>query len=306
MAEAAVITLRTRWRAAWDSPILLLALAALIWGGHAIVGRLAVGEIGPMMLVFLRWAVACGPIAYAARKTLRADFRPLAPRWPLWATMGALGFTAFNALFYGAAHYTSALNLSLVQACVPALVLVGAGLAFRQRASAAQALGAALTILGVAVIAAQGDWRRLADLQVNFGDALMLLASVIYAFYTLALRLRPNVSAFGFLAAMAIAAFLTSIPLFAVEAVTRGVTLPTWKGWLVLVYAALGPAFLAQVFYMRGVQLIGPSRAGVFVNLVPVFGALLAVALLGEPLQAYHLAALALVALGIVIAQKKR
>jgi len=306
MAEAAVITLRTRWRAAWDSPILLLALAALIWGGHAIVGRLAVGEIGPMMLVFLRWAVACGPIAYAARKTLRADFRALAPRWPLWATMGALGFTAFNALFYGAAHYTSALNLSLVQACVPALVLVGAGLAFRQRASAAQALGAALTILGVAVIAAQGDWRRLADLQVNFGDALMLLASVIYAFYTLALRLRPNVSAFGFLAAMAIAAFLTSIPLFAVEAVTRGVTLPTWKGWLVLVYAALGPAFLAQVFYMRGVQLIGPSRAGVFVNLVPVFGALLAVALLGEPLQAYHLAALALVALGIVIAQKKR
>jgi len=306
MAEAAVITLRTRWRAAWDSPILLLALAALIWGGHAIVGRLAVGEIGPMMLVFLRWAVACGPIAYAARKTLRADFRALAPRWPLWATMGALGFTAFNALFYGAAHYTSALNLSLVQACVPALVLAGAGLAFRQRASAAQALGAALTILGVAVIAAQGDWRRLADLQVNFGDALMLLASVIYAFYTLALRLRPNVSAFGFLAAMAIAAFLTSIPLFAVEAVTRGVTLPTWKGWLVLVYAALGPAFLAQVFYMRGVQLIGPSRAGVFVNLVPVFGALLAVALLGEPLQAYHLAALALVALGIVIAQKKR
>ena len=306
MAEAAVITLRTRWRAAWDSPILLLALAALIWGGHAIVGRLAVGEIGPMMLVFLRWAVACGPIAYAARKTLRADFRALAPRWPLWATMGALGFTAFNALFYGAAHYTSALNLSLVQACVPALVLVGAGLAFRQRASAAQALGAALTILGVAVIAAQGDWRRLADLQVNFGDALMLLASVIYAFYTLALRLRPNVSAFGFLAAMAIAAFLTSMPLFAAEAVTRGVTLPTWKGWLVLVYAALGPAFLAQVFYMRGVQLIGPSRAGVFVNLVPVFGALLAVALLGEPLQAYHLAALALVALGIVIAQKKR
>ena len=306
MADAAVIALRTRWRAAWDSPILLLALAALIWGGHAIIGRLAVGEIGPMTLVFLRWAVACGPIAYAARKTLRADFRALAPRWPLWAAMGALGFTAFNALFYGAAHYTSALNLSLVQACVPALVLVGAGLAFRQRASAAQALGAALTILGVAVIAAQGDWRRLADLQVNFGDALMLLASVIYAFYTLALRLRPNVSAFGFLAAMAIAAFLTSMPLFAAEAVTRGVTLPTWKGWLVLVYAALGPAFLAQVFYMRGVQLIGPSRAGVFVNLVPVFGALLAVALLGEPLQAYHLAALALVALGIVIAQKKR
>jgi drug/metabolite transporter (DMT)-like permease len=305
MADAAVVARRSVWRTTWDSPILLLALTALIWAGHAIVGRLAVGEIGPMMLVFLRWGVASGPIAFAARKTLRADLRLLWPRWPLWAAMGALGFTAFNALFYAAAHYTTALNMSLIQAASPALVLIGATAVFGVRTSFAQAFGAALTILGVAVISTEGDWRRLADLNLNFGDALMLLASAIYAFYTLGLRMRPAVSAFGFLAFMAIAAFVTSIPLFAMEAAMRGVTWPTWKGWLVLVYAALGPAFLAQVFYMRGVQLIGPSRAGVFVNLVPVFGALLAVALLGEPLQNFHMAALALVAAGIVIAQRK-
>jgi drug/metabolite transporter (DMT)-like permease len=305
MSEAAVLARKSVWRTAWDSPIFLLALTALIWAGHSIVGRLAVGEIGPMMLVFLRWGVASGPIAFAARKTLREDFRILAERWPLWASMGALGFTAFNALFYVAAHYTTALNLSLLQASSPVLVLIGAALFFGVRAGAPQVFGAALTILGVAVISSQGDWRRLAGLTFNFGDTLMLIASVIYAFYTLGLRMRPNVSAFGFLAAMAIAAFITSVPLFAVEAYMRGVDWPSWKGWLVLVYAALGPAFLAQVFYMRGVQLIGPGRAGVFVNLVPVFGGLLAVVLLGEPLQAYHLVALALVALGIVISQKK-
>ena len=293
------------WRALWDSPILLLALTALIWAGHSIVGRLAVGEIGPMTLVFLRWGVAIGPIAFAARRTLREDLRILAPHWLLVGAMGALGFTGFNALFYAAAHSTSALNLSLIQAIVPGLVLIGAALFFHTRATWLQSLGAALTIVGVAVIAAQGDWRRLADFKVNLGDGMMLLASLFYAFYTLALRMRPAVSGMGFLAAMALAALITSVPLFIIEVARDGLVLPTWKGWLVLVYAALGPAFLAQVLYMRGVQLIGPSRAGVFVNLVPVFGAFLAVALLGEPLQSFHLVALALVAAGIVIAQRK-
>jgi drug/metabolite transporter (DMT)-like permease len=292
-------------RALWDNPILLLAGTALIWAGHSIVGRLAVGEIAPMTLVFLRWSVALGPIAYAARHTIRHDFKVLAPHWPLVAAMGALGFTGFNALFYAAAHYTTALNMSLIQACVPGLVLIGAAAFFRARASFLQVLGALLTILGVADIAAQGEWARFARLSVNFGDAMMLLASLFYAFYTLALRLRPAVSGFGFLAAMAIAALLSSIPLFAVEVATTGFQWPSWRGWLVLLYAALGPAFLAQVLFMRGVQLIGPSRAGVFVNLVPVFGALLAVVLLGEPFASYHLVALGLVVAGIVIAQRR-
>ena len=290
---------------AWNNPILLLALTALIWAGHSIVGRLAVGEIAPMTLVFLRWSVALGPIAYAARNTIGQDFRTLAPRWPLVAAMGALGFTGFNALFYAAAHYTTALNMSLIQACIPGLVLIGATVFFRTRPGILQVLGALLTIIGVAEIAAQGEWSRLVKLSVNSGDAMMLLASVFYAFFTLALRMRPAVSGFGFLAAMALAALLTSLPLFAVEVAMKGFAWPSWRGWLVLVYAALGPAFLGQVLYMRGVELIGPSRAGVFVNLVPVFGALLAVVLLGEPFATYHLVALGLVAAGIVIAQRR-
>ena len=96
----------------------------------------------------------------------------------------------------------------------------------------------------------------------------------------------------------------TSIPLFVIE-ISRGEFIwPTGLGLLLLVYAAVGPAFLAQVLYMRGVQLIGPGRAGVFVNLVPLFGALMAIGLLGEPFAAYHLVALALVVGGIAIAQR--
>ena len=84
------------WRAAWDSPILLLTLTALIWAGHAVVSRLAVGEIAPMTLTFGRWAVALGPILFAARKTLRADLAILRGHWLFVSAMGALGFTGFQ------------------------------------------------------------------------------------------------------------------------------------------------------------------------------------------------------------------
>ena len=294
---------RSSWQAAWDSPILLLSLTALIWAGHAVVGRLAVGQIGPMTLTCARWALALGPIAWAARGTLRRDLEILRPRWIFVGAMGALGFTAFNALFYVAAHHTGALNLSIIQGAIPALVLIGARAVFGVRITPLQALGTLATMIGVAAIAAQGDWSRLVTLSFNFGDVLLLIACVFYAFYTLGLRTRPNVSGLGFLAAMALAALATSIPLMVFEIMSGGFVWPTGRGLFLLCYAALGPAFLAQVFFIRGVQLIGPGRAGVFVNLVPVFGALMAIVLLGEPFAAYHLAALALVVGGIAVAQ---
>ncbi len=290
-------------RSLWASPILLLVLTTLIWAGHSIVGRLAVGEIGPMTLVTLRWALALAPILMAARPSLRRDWPILKRRWLYILAMGALGYTGFNALFYMAAHRTSALNLSIIQGGVPALVLLGARAFLGVRFTGLQAVGAFITMVGVASIAAQGDPMRLLALAFNSGDAMMLVAVVLYAGYTVALTERPQVSGLSLLAGMALAAFLTSVPLMVWEIASGGFVRPTLTGLLVLVYAALGPAFSAQIFYMRGVELIGPGRAGVFLKLVPVFGAIMAVVLLGEPFAAYQLAALILVVGGIAVAQ---
>ena len=304
MSVETALARKTPWRAAWDNPILMLTLTALIWAGHSVVGRLAVGQIGPMTLTCARWTLALGPIAFAARHTLRRDLEVLRPRWVIVGAMGALGFTGFNALFYAAAHHTSALNMSIIQGAIPAFVLVGARVVFAVRITLLQTLGTLATMIGVAAIAAQGDWTRLARLEFNVGDVWLLIACTFYAFYTLGLRTRPAVSGFGFLAAMAFAALVTSIPLFLLEILRGEFIWPTWKGLGLLVYAALGAAFVAQMTFMRGVELIGPGRAGVFVNLVPVFGALMAVILLGEPFAAYHVLALLLVAGGIAVAQR--
>ena len=290
-------------RSAWANPILLLVLTTLIWAGHSIVGRLAVGEVSPMTLTCLRWAVALVPILVAARPHLRQDWPTLIAHWRYVAAMGTLGYTVFVALFYLAAHRTSALNLSIVQGAIPALVLIGARAFLGVRFTGLQALGAGVTLIGVAVIAAEGDLERLKALAFNSGDVMMMVAAGIYAGYTIGLRERPRVSGLSLLAGMALAAFVTSLPLMGWEIASSGFVPPTAAGLAILVYVALGPAFLAQIFYMRGVELIGPGRAGVFVNLVPVFGAIMAVVLLGEPFAAYHVIALALVVGGIAIAQ---
>jgi drug/metabolite transporter (DMT)-like permease len=291
---------------AWANPILLLVLTTLIWAGHSIVGRLAVDQIGPMTLTCLRWGIALIPILLTARPALRRDWPVLRTHWRYMAAMGALGYTGFNALFYVAAHRTSALNLSIIQGAIPALVLIGARLFLGARFTALQGLGALTTMAGVVAIAAQGDLNRLAALAFNGGDVMMFIAAILYAGYTIGLRERPHVSGLSLLAGMALAAFITSVPLMIWEIAAGGFIWPTAAGYATLVYVALGPAFVSQIMFMRGVELIGPGRAGVFVNLVPAFGAIMAVVILGEPFAAYHVVALILVVTGIAIAQRAR
>src|SRR6516164_1508222 len=94
------------FRSVWARPILLLVLTTLIWAGHSVVGRLAVGQIGPMTLTCMRWAVALVPILMSARPSLRRDWPLLRARWIYLTAMGTLGYTVFVALFYLAAHRT--------------------------------------------------------------------------------------------------------------------------------------------------------------------------------------------------------
>ena len=242
------------------------------------------------------WFVARGPLV-ANRGHLR-------PRWRYLALMGVAGFTGFNALFYTAAHHTSAVNLTIIQGVVPVLVLLGSALVLRLRVSPLQMLGVLLTLGGVVVVASRGQWSVLRALDLNIGDVGILLASVLYAGYTLGLRAKPAVSPLVFFAAVAGVAALASLPLLAWEVASGGFFWPTLQGWLIIVYVGLLPSFVSQITFIRAVELIGPARAGVFYNLTPVFGPALAVLLLGEPLRSYHVAALAMVLGGIWAAER--
>lgn len=281
----------------------LLAMTALCWGGNAVFGRLAVGEISPMLLVCLRWLGVVLLVACFASGYVRKDWHILKQHLLFIGAMGALGFTAFNALFYVAAHHTTAINIGIIQGSIPVFVIIGAFFAFSTRVTPMQITGVLLTMLGVGFVASEGNLVRLASMTVNYGDALMVLACLFYAGYAVGLVRRPLVSAMAFFTAIAVAAFIASVPLAAAELVTGRLQWPTLTGWIVVGLITLFPSFLAQIFFIRGVELIGPGRAGVFVNLVPVFASLLAVGLLGESFEVYHGVALCAVVGGIWLSE---
>lgn len=281
----------------------VLLFTMVCWSGNAVAGRLAVGEVSPMVITCLRWAIVASVLASFAVRDVLAAWQELSRCKLRIVFMGTCGFTAFNALFYVSAHYTTAVNISILQGAIPVFVMLGAVFIHRTNIAPFQVVGTVATMVGIAVVASEGHPERLASLRLNRGDALMLIACVLYAGYALALRNRPRVSSLVFFAAMSVVAFATSLPLLAVEAATGTLQWPGLKGWALVAFIALFPSFLAQLGFMRGVELIGPTRAGLFANLVPIMGALLGVAILGEPFAFYHLVALALVIGGILIAE---
>ena len=283
---------------------LLLTLTALCWGANAVLGRLAVGEISPMALVSLRWLGALGLLVAFAHAQVRRDWPAIRERLPFVAAMGAIGFTVFNALFYVAAHWTTAVNIGIIQGSIPVLVLIGAFAAYRTRVTMLQVTGVLVTMLGVAIVAFGGQLARLATLALNIGDVLMIAACVLYAGYTLGLSRRPPVSPLSLFTGIAAAAFVSSLPLALAEAALGRFQWPTPAGWVILGLVTLFPSFVAQISFIQGVALIGPSRAGVFVNLVPVFASILALLVLGEPFEPFHGLALGLVLGGIWLSER--
>ena len=155
------------------------------------------------------------------------------------------------------------------------------------------------------VIATRGDILELLQLKFNIGDIAIILACMLYAAYTLSLRSRPLLPSLVFFFGMSISALITSLPLAVGEIMTGYAYWPSQKGIWILIFVAFGPSLTAQLAYMRGVELIGPARASLFPSLVPAFGALFSIIILGENFEGYHFCALILGVGGVYLAESK-
>ena len=282
---------------------LFLLSTMLLWGGNSVAGKLAVGHVSPMTLVFLRWVMAVLILLPIGWRTLREDWPEVRSNWKLLAGLGACGFTIFNVIFYTALHYTTAINVSIEQAAIPIVIILANFMFFRLRVQPLQIVGVALTIAGVALTASHGDLGQLLKLDLNYGDAIMLVAVLCYSLYSVGLRLKPAIRWQSFMLALSIAALLISLPFVIWEIASGNVIVPDARGWALTLYTALGASVVSQVLYIKGNELIGANRAGLFINLVPIFGTLLSVLIVGEQFQPYQAFALALVLGGIALAE---
>ncbi|WP_102225583.1 DMT family transporter [Acidimangrovimonas sediminis] len=283
-----------------------LLLTALVWASNAVAGRLAVGHVSPFVLTTLRWAIAVVAVGLVGHRRLRHDWPVVRRHLPMLAAMGTVGFTLFNATFYTSARYTTALNMLIIQAGMPLVIFLANFVLFRTRVSAAQFAGFALTLAGVLTVAAQGSLGVLLNLHLNHGDALMLLATTFYGLYSVSLRWMPEIHLLSFMIVLSVAALITSLPFSGFEIATGAAHGPDTAGLAIALFTGIFPSLVAQMSFAAGNRLIGSNRAGLFMNFVPVFGAILSVLVLGERLKPYHAAALVLVVGGVALAQKTR
>lgn len=281
----------------------LLTFTALFWGGNAVAGRLAVGHISPVALTSLRWFVACLILFVIGRRNFFADLPVLRANALKLFLFGAGGFAGFNIVLYSGLQYTTAINATIVQAGMPMLVILANFALFAIRVSPLQIVGFFLTIAGIGLTAGHGDFARLLQLDLNRGDAILLIAVLLYAAYTVALRFKPQVHWQSFMIALTFSAFLSSLPFLAWEGLSGAARMPDMRGLAVAAYTAIFPSILSQVFYIRGNEILGANRAGLFINVVPIFGTGLSILILGETFQPFHAVALALVFGGIAISE---
>jgi drug/metabolite transporter (DMT)-like permease len=292
------------------STALLLVLPPLLWAGNAVVGRVVHEMVPPMTLNFLRWALAFLILLPLAHRLLR----PGSALWPYWrrfALLGLLGVGCYNALQYLALKTSTPLNVTLVASSVPIWILLVGGLCFGQRVSRQQMAGAVLSISGVLVVLARGQWAQLAQVRLVPGDLYVLLATLSWAFYSwLLTQPKEPVAIRNDWAAFLMAQIVFGLGwsgLFASSelALTDANIRWSWPLAAALLYVAVGPAVLAYRCWGTGVQRVGPAIAGFFSNLTPLFAALLSAAFLGELPQAYHALGFVLIVGGIVVASRR-
>ncbi|MEO5670420.1 MAG: DMT family transporter [Ramlibacter sp.] len=288
----------------------LLTVPPLLWAGNAVVGRLVNGLVPPITLNFLRWALAFLILLPLAGWVLRRG-SGLWSHWQRYAVLGLLGVGCYNALQYLALKTSTPLNVTLVAASAPVWMLGVGAIWFGQRVSQRQLAGAVLSIAGVLVVLSRGDWRMLAEIRLVPGDFYVLLATAAWAVYSW-LLLRPGdpPQIRGDWAAFLMAQVVLGLGwsgLFAAGEWAVGDAHIVW-GWplaAALVYVAIGPAILAYRCWGVGVQRVGPSIAGFFANLTPLFAAVLSAAFLGELPHIYHALAFALIVGGIVVSSRR-
>jgi drug/metabolite transporter (DMT)-like permease len=300
-------SLATQAQAALRSPYLMLTLPPLFWAGNWVVGRAVHGAVPPMALALWRWSVATLVMLPFAWPHLRRDWPLLMKHRRVLLILGVLGTAIHNGFTYLGLNFTTAVNGLMLNSFLPVMIIALSWLLFRERLRTLQWLGVALSLVGVLVIIARGDLAVLAGFHLNPGDLIVVGSMLLWALYTILLRWRPQgLHMLSFLFALSVIGVAAILPLFAIELAAGRHTEFTPASVAAIVYVGVLPSFVGYVLWNRGVAMVGANVTGLFVHLMPVFGALLAWLFLGERLLAFHLVGFALILAGIGFTSKGR
>ena len=283
----------------------LLVLTMALWGGAIVTARGVYDVVPPIALTFWRWSLAMVimlPFVWRKLPAFWADAnRSLSVLLPLSCAM-VVGTT----VSVTAVNFTTAINATIINAAQAAITALVAFFVLQERLVARQVFGIALAFTGILIMVFRGDVSLLLGVEVNWGDVLMLGAVVSWAFYAVGLHREEHLpSGDVLLFVISVTGTVMLLPLYVLETVLWRGFVPSVRGLGGVIYLAVASTLLAVYFWNVAIRSVGASRAGVFVNLLPVFGAIFAMLFLGERLYAFHVIGAVFVFIGIVMAVRR-
>jgi drug/metabolite transporter (DMT)-like permease len=288
-----------------QNPYLLLTLTPLFCACNTVAGHGLSTDIPPMAMTFLRRLFAIVILAPVAWRHVRRDWPIVRRGWRSLLVLGVLGVGTHNVLAYLGPNYTTATNALILNSFIPVMLITLSWVFLRERLTPLQLAGAGVSLAGVLTILARGSLEVLATLKLNGGDLLLILAMAMWSIYTIGLRWRPQgLHMLTFLFVLMVIGDLAVLPFFAMELAIGRHMVVTPVNVAAIVVIALFSSVLAYVFWNQAVSQLGPSVAGLFVHLMPVFGVLLAWVFLGERLALFPAAGIALILSGIRITSR--
>lgn len=285
----------------------LLWITPALWSVNYIVARKAPGVVEPHLLALGRWALAGLIVGFIARAELWQKRRAVLAAWPQYLALGTLGMFICGAWVYQGARTTSAMNIALIYSASPVLIALGAAAWLGERFSARQALGVAVALAGVMHVIVKGQWLALAQVQWVAGDGWIVACMLSWAAYALLLKKWPStLSATARLAATSAGGVAVLLP-FAVWELLQPATPPwTLQAAVLTALAALVPGVGAYWAYGFAQKVLGASRVASSLYLGPLYAALAAWGVLGEPLGMHHAIGAALILPGIFLVSRAR
>lgn len=285
-------------------PYVFLVIAPLCWAGNVVLARGVVHIIEPASLAFWRWLIAFLILLPFTWSIARHDWAIVVNHWKIMVILSGLGITFFNTLLYSAAHTTTAINVSLIQTVMPAIIILISIISFNEKVRNIQIAGVVLCISGTCIVVLRGDIFTFANLAFAKGDILMVLAVILYALYSVLLRKRPQIHQLSFLVYTFGIGTIGLLPMYLWETAVKASFVFTGEVALSLLYVAVFPSIVAFFCWNRGVEIVGANKAGLFINLVPVFTSIMAIIWLNESLHVFHVTGMLMVFTGMILFNK--
>jgi len=283
----------------------LLALSSLLWAGNWVTGRALRDAFDPVTLNFWRWLLATAVLAPLALPGLRGKWPLVRRHAGILLLLSLTGVAVFHSLVYLGLRTTTTVNAVLLNSSIPLFILLCSWILEREHASARQVAGMLVSLAGILTILSRGAPASLLHLELHAGDAWILLAMPVWGVYSVLLKRRPAaLGGLEFLFVISAAGVLMLAPAAAAMQLQAPRPAPGEAAILGVVYVALGASVLAYICWNRGVAVVGANAAGFTVHLLPAFGTLLAILLLGESFAAYHAAGIAIILAGVVLATR--